>query len=219
MDELEAEPGAFATAFNGLSQSLVDVDVDKLFPLLNEHGKKGPGSMMIVSSGQDDNIVKQMRAMLEGDQSGYIVHELPVDDSWPTIMVSPSDYDPPADVTEDCRPEVMILCAGDRNNVGLNAAIAAVLSKAFDVREERIGFGLTRRVPMFEPDMFFFPTCYDVEFRWTPLHLKLSEEGTKMKLERQQQRRKALHKFHEKKRAKRGKEHAKQKHKGVSRYS
>lgn len=172
--------------------------------------------MIIVTSGHDDALMARLRA-LENPCTSFSIREVPDEELWPCKVVSVDDFEQPAEVTEDCRPQVMILSAGDRNNVGLNAAIAAVLSKAFDVVEEPIGFGMIHRRPKFDPDMFFFPTCYDMEFRWTPLHLKLSLQGTQMKLERQQQRRKALHKFHEQKRAKRGKEHAKQKQKSLAR--
>jgi hypothetical protein len=152
----------------------------------------------------------QLRA-LEREQPVYTIRDFD-----PSSLDEEEDEEPAQ--VED-RPEVMLLGCGDRNNVGLNVAIAAVLSKAFEVIEEPIGFRLSRQRPMFDPDMFFFPTCYEVEFRWTDLHHRLSLQGTQMKLERQQQRRKALFKFHQEKRAKRGKEHAKQKHKGVSRFS
>lgn len=70
------------------------------------------------------------------------------------------------------------------------------------------------------PEMLNFArTCFTPDFRWSPLHLHLSDVGTKTKFESQQQRRKALHKFHLEKRVKKGRSHAKQKHKGIARYA
>lgn len=68
-------------------------------------------------------------------------------------------------------------------------------------------------------DMMSFTENFPTEFRFTDLHYQLSMQGARIKDQREQQSRKAHFILKEKKRVARGRSHAKQKHKGVSRFA
>lgn len=99
-----------------------------------------------------------------------------------------------------------IIVIGNSRNTNLNAAIAALLCSKH----------VLAPIAYAQP----WETCWQetVEWPWTPLHYKLSQIGTQEKEKRVQQRRAALFKLHEKKRLKKGRSHAKQKHKSVKEY-
>jgi hypothetical protein len=123
--------------------------------------------------------------------------------------------------TCDSRPEglgrIVVIGTGGKSNA-LNEAISNFIAKALgndDILSLEPAWPQTM-------SLSFFRSYYQPDFRWSDLHHHLSEQGTKTKLERQQQRRKALHKFHEAKRLKKikkAREHAKQKQKSMKRYA
>ena len=88
----------------------------------------------------------------------------------------------------------------------LVAAAGCTVGTAHPIREPAISF-----------DNFWRTHSLPPEWRWSNLHYKLSLEGSLEKFKRQQQRQKSLFKHDEQKRIKKGRSHAKQKHKGMSR--
>lgn len=124
--------------------------------------------------------------------------------------------------TCDSRPEglgrIVVIGTGGKSSA-LNEAIGNLLAKAFGGQDI---LSLEPAFPHEPMSLSFFRSCFQPDFRWSDLHHRLSEQGTKTKLERQQQRRKALHKFHEAqrlKKIKKAREHAKQKQKSMKRYA
>lgn len=133
----------------------------------------------------------------------------PGDELWPCTVVGIDDVPVPAQ--EEHSPRRILIVADGYHRQSLTAAIAAVLSTRF-------ADDVVQPYPLQDRDMFSYYRDFPVEFRWTDLHYRLSMQSGPEKDKQVQQRRKAHFKFHQQKRVKQGRSHAKQKHKGMARY-
>ena len=114
--------------------------------------------------------------------------------------------------------ERKVLVVGGSNSSLLNAAISEVLGNQFSKAFE----AFTESIPSFANTFSYrwdYSFCYTPDWRWSDLHHKLSLEATLLKEKKVQQRRQALFKHHQEKRAKKGRSHAKQRAKSAKRFA
>lgn len=99
---------------------------------------------------------------------------------------------------------------------GTSSAVSKAIVQTIIAMADRMIGTMVEPTPLASLN-FWQRSWYPIEWRWTDLHAKLSWEGSMDKFKRQQQRQKSLFKHHEEKRIKKGRSHAKQRHKSVAR--
>lgn len=108
-----------------------------------------------------------------------------------------------------------VLIIGDSNSAALRAAMAAaMMSGSFSRSLDCI----TEAIPSIGHE-WSWDWNDPPEWRWSGLHQKLSLQATLLKEKKVQQRRQALFKHHQEKRAKKGRSHAKQRAKSAKRFA
>lgn len=133
------------------------------------------------------------------------------------MEVSPDIFDPFEDEITDIKDSYQqrILVVGDTHgSPNIRIAIARVLSNSFS---DAIGNSMCQLAERM--NAWSCAWDYTPEWRWTNLHHKLSLEATLLKEKKVQQRRQALFKHHQEKRAKKGRSHAKQRAKSAKRFA